>query len=613
MDSHPLMEFLRRATALMLLVSLGLALPGCDSDTWDTLNWFGSDEETSASNSDHDEDFVVPADVKGTVAEVAALVGAGDAPIGAPGVVIGLIDTGSSEVPPALKNRLVKYLNGQLKLLTKLIGYEDVSVAQFLADKDTAIVDVEAVIPTGAPKGTAIDVLVRAAARTGTISLAGGYLLPQDLSWLASGSDTTAYKKTQAKAAGAIFINPFIDPDDLQQRAKLRQGRILGGGVTTRGMPVRLQLYKPSYHMSNLLQRVINTRFDPVNKKVAQSRSASYLDITIPPVYRKHYGYFLQLVMHLPLRAGQGAYTQKANEIAEALAQPDANHEALTLTWEAMGRGILPIIQKSYSSPNPAVRYYAARAGLRLSDTALAGRIVLEFASRDGNAFQLQAVEELGKHPDVISAGQVLRKLLDGDNELLRITAYEALLKRGDFQAVQRHAIDRGPFGDQSASFLLDVIDSGQNYVIYANQTLQPKFALFGEALPLANPLYYEATTGDVTILSRPGEKDHEDPACRVPHVVVFRMLPGGRPSKRFIIPFRAAELIRVLGGMPRPDPKSLEVPGLGLTYSQVVTIVSDMCKKGHIRAKFVLQPLPHMRRIYKMTPSGGRPDRPER
>jgi hypothetical protein len=612
MDTHPVTELLRRIATLTLALTFSLLLPGCEGDSWDTLGWFG-EKDKDAKARDEEEEFVVPPDVKGTVAEVAALLGASDTPIGAPGVVIGLIDKGSSEVPPALKNSLVKYLSGQLKLLTKQIGYADVSVAQFLADKDTAIVNIEAIILTGAPKGTAIDVLVRAAPRTGTVSLEGGYLLPRDLSWLGGGGTSTAYKKTQAQAGGAIFINPFINPANIEDRAKLRQGRILGGGVTSRGMPVRLQLYKPSYHMSNLLQQIINTRFDPVNKKVAISRSASYLDLTIPPNYRRHYAYFLQLVMHLPIRAGQGAYTKKANEIAAALAKPGANYEALTLTWEAMGGGILPIIQKSYSSKNPAVRYFAARAGLRLNDTALAGPTVVDFAADGNSAFQLQAIEELGKHPDLIAAGPVLRKLLSGDNELVRITAYEALLARGDYQAVKRFDVDRGPYGDQSASFLLDVVDSGQNYVIYANQTLQPKFALFGEAMPLANPIFYESSTGDVTVVSRQAKPDHEDPACRVPHVAVFRKLPNGKPSKRFVIPFRAAELIRVLGDMPRPDPKTLEVPGLGLTYSQVVTVVNDMCKKGHIRAKFVLQPLPEIRKIYKTTPSGGRPDRPDR
>ena len=60
---------------------------------------------------DGDEpDIVIPAHVKGTVAEFAALAG-GNAPMQAFGVVVGLGNNGSSEVPAYLKKPIFEYLS----------------------------------------------------------------------------------------------------------------------------------------------------------------------------------------------------------------------------------------------------------------------------------------------------------------------------------------------------------------------------------------------------------------------------------------------------------------------------------------------------------------------
>jgi hypothetical protein len=143
--------------------------------------------------------------------------------------------------------------------------------------------------------------------------------------------------------------------------------------------------------------------------------------------------------------------------------------------------------------------------------------------------------------------------------------------------------------------------------------------------MPVANPLFYTGPRDEVTIFSKKAlrEKeirkikeihpDTEKERLQKEHVVVYRKIPGTEEmSKVYRIDFRVLSLIRVLGSRPRPDVRTGKVPGLGFTYSQVVGTLSRLCKSGNIRAKFVLQRLPELQRIYKMMPSTGRPDRPD-
>jgi len=603
----------KRVGMVALTVMLLAFVAGCSQEKIDAdlvkMGWKKSEEQKRA-----EEAQAMPSDLRGTIAEVATLVSSGQASVSNWGVVVGLGANGSSEVPPNLKRDLVKYLKSWIRIGRATFDTGSISVADFLDDKDTAIVRVETIIPPGAPKGTKLDVAVSAAPRTQTISLKGGVLLPRELAPQRSpqqGTGTTkVYVKSYAQAEGAIFVNPFIDPTKPAAMAKFRQGRILNGAVTTRDMPLRLQLYQSSYHRSHLLQRRINERFPCKGQKVASAKTSYYLDIKIPPEYRDNYRYFLQLLMHLPRRGGTGAYSAHAHRIVKAMGEPGANFDGLALIWEAMGRQILPIVQKQYSSSNPAVAYYSARAGLRLGNEHLAGPVVLRFAQSAGSQHQLAAIEELGRHASFLQAGPVLRKLLDDPNDMVRIAAYEALVKRGDFSAMQRHLIDVGLFQDDQPSFTVDIVDSGGGFVVYATRTGRPKIVLFGRKIPIANPMFYSSPDELVTVFSKKKDLTAKDPDERKDHIVVYRKLSNSNEiSKKFRIGFSVWELIRTMGATPRPSVETGQTVGLGLTYSQVVGTLCRMCKQKSIPAKFVLQPLPEMQRIYRTAPSVGRPD----
>jgi hypothetical protein len=601
---------------------MGMLSAGCKNPD-------GSWKKISLKRSSGDEQkIVVPPEIQGTIAEECALVSSADAPISGWGVVVGLGDKGSSEVPPELKADLTKYLKTQIKIGSASVDTEGVTIQEFLQDRDTAIVRIEAIIPPGAPKGTRVDAVVNAPARTQTVSLEGGLLLPIDLRWeQGAGGARGRYLKPLGKAEGSIFVNPFLNPKKPSDRARLRQGRILGGAEVLKDMPLRLQLREPDYLTCNVLQKRINERFPTRGrKKVADAKTSYYIEINIPEQYRRDYRHFLELLMHLPLRSGPGVFERHANRIAEAMEKPGANHDSLALIWEAMGRAVLPVVQKMYSSKNPEVAYYSARTGLRLGDKGLAGPILVRIAEKSGDSLQLRAIEELGHHPGVFEAMQPLRKLLNDRNELVRIAAYEAMIRRGDFSSIKRYAVDRGAFQEEAPAFTVDVVDSQGEYVIYALRTGTPRIVLFGKAMPLARSFFYNDPNETVTIFSKKALPEEQikklkqaDPSLagdvlRGSHVVMFRRLADSEEiSKKYRIPFRVWPLIRVLGARPRPDVDTGMVPGLGLSYSQVVGTLCRMCKENNIHAKFILQPLPELQRIYQLTPSEGRPDRKER
>lgn len=601
---------------------LGMVSAGCQNPD-------GSWKKISLRRpSQDDEKIVVPPEIQGTIAQECTLVSSADAPISSWGVVVGLGDKGSSEVPPELKADLTKYLKSQIKIGSPSVDTEGVTIQEFLQDRDTAIVRVEATIPPGAPKGTKVDVLLNAPARTQTISLEGGLLLPIELRWeRGTGGARGRYLKPLGRAEGSIFVNPFLNPQKPADRVRLREGRILGGAEVLEDMPLRLQLREPDYLMCNVLQKRINERFPTRGtKKIADAKTRYYIEINIPEQYRRDYRHFLELLMHLPLRSGPGVFERHAARIAEAMEQPGANHDSLALIWEAMGRSVLPVVQKMYASKNPDVAYYSARTGLRLGDKALAGSILVRIARTSGDARQLRAIAELGRHPGVYEAMQPLRKLLNDRNELVRIAAYESMIRRGDLSCIKRYAVDRGAFQEEPPAFTVDVVDSRGAFVIYALRTGTPRIVLFGKSMPLAQSIFYNDPNETVTIFSKKAlpEKqireihkanpDLDENVLRGSHVVVYRKLTGSEEiSKKYRIPFRVWPLIRVLGSRPRPDPETGMVPGLGLSYSQVVGTLCRMCKDKSIHAKFILQPLPELQRIYQLTPSEGRPDRKER
>lgn len=591
-------------SGLMLLSILVLvAVGGCTMDQVDDTmeDWGWKDPEPA-------EDVKiakakVPPELKGTIGEYSTVVGGGDAPIGAIGVVVGLVKNGSSEVPPQFRNRLTKYIREDIKIGSAMRGTRAVSVDRFLDDRDTAVVRVDALIPPGAPSGTKFDVMVTSLPRTQTTSLQGGVLLPVDLTWEPMGAPSTRDLRILAKAGGTIFINPFLDPTKAANQVKLRQGRIMNGGVVSKPMKVRLQLHKPDYQIASLIQRRINYRFNAYGK-IATAKNRYAVDIDIPQEFHKNYTDFLQLILHLPLRFGEGGYEAHARKVARLIVKPGANCPGLALVWEAMGRQILPIVQKVYSSKNADAAFYAAKAGLEMGDINLAPQIILKTATTK-SPLQIEAIKTIGQNPGIIEGTKVLSELLNSSSNFVRVAAYEALIARREGKVIERFDID--------GEFRLDIVPTQGDYMVYATQTGEPVIALFGKNMKVEKPIFFDTPVGSLTIFSKKGDPASDDPEEQKDHLVVYRMLPDGvNTSKKYNISFKMEDLVKLLGYPPRMDKDTGKIKGLGMTYSQIVSFLYRMSKQKNIQAKFVLQQLPEIQKIYQSSSDMGRRDTDE-
>jgi len=535
-----------------------------------------------------------PAGVAETVGEYAHLVGHDVMEAQGYGLVVGLGKAGSSEVPPTLR----KYLTEQM-LKWKVHSYREgtgaLTPGRMLEDLDTAVVSVRGRIPAAAPAGTRFDLYVEALPGTQTVSLDGGMLMGTELRLVLGESffRSSGQAKPWATGQGAVFVNPFVDPTKPESKASLRAGRVLDGGVVVRSRPVRLELRRADYRMSNLIQERINQRFSGAESPVATAKTSTVIDLSIPAQWEKDYMHFLRLLTHVHVQGGAGGQERYARRLAQEIELPTARYEDISLVWEAMGRQVFPAIRPLYASENPAAAFYSSRAGLRLGDVQ-AVEPMIYLAERTDSNFQIPAVGELGRAKRFAQGLGVLKRLVSSPNEVLRVAAYEALSDRGGGGVISRQ--------DISKQFVLDVVNTDGEFAVYASSTGQPKVVLFGQNIPIYRPVFYCQGDDLVTINAIEAEDK----------VGVVRKVPRtGQMSETFQIDPKVDELVRVMGRLPHRGLDG-KIEGLGLTYSQVVGVLHGLSAGRHVPAKFVLQRSEELRTIYSSTPSMGRPDMPE-
>ena len=111
-----------------------------------------------------------------TIGELALLADSEPLRVRGFGVVVGLGDSGGSDVPESIREYLIDYLTKEMT------SHSDsarpfASPERLLASPDCAVVEVQGFIPPGAPPGTLFDVQVEAVG-TQARSIDGGLLLP---------------------------------------------------------------------------------------------------------------------------------------------------------------------------------------------------------------------------------------------------------------------------------------------------------------------------------------------------------------------------------------------------------------------------------------------------
>ncbi len=597
---------------------------GCGKDFEAKMQAWKARNSASAKAAPPAEPVRTPAEIEGTVAEYAGLIGGGSLLVDGHGLVVGLGKNGSPDVPPQVKKYLVEYMLKQ-KVGSAIAETGDVTPSAILADSDTAVVRMVGMIPPGAPKGWTFDVRVSALVRTGTRSLDGGMLYPFPM-FIASGEAQvpTSGARAWARAEGSVFINPFLDSANPKDTIRLREGRIIGGGVVAEGRPLRLVLRESDYARCNAIQRCINTRFNSGGRAVANAKNPTTIELEIPAAHSDDYEHFLELVMHLPLQTEPRQWETRALEIGQEIEKSGVNADGLSLIWEAMGTQVINSCRQHYASHNPAASFYSARTGIRLHDDT-AGDVLTRIARTTGSPFQIPAIHELGKHRKFFRSLGALRALIDDASDLVRIAAYEALLALDDTAVIERVTV---------GEFEMDLVKSDRSYVIYATQALHKRIALFGRDMRVASRVFFDMpspfdpTNSLVTIADKEIDVDskgkHVEAATlassqpaglattRQPQLMLFRSIPRtGGISEPFYTDFAVRSLVRTLGSPAQRD-ADRRIMGLDLTYGQVVSVLYRMCEVNKcIPAKFVLQHLPGRETIYQGATTVGRPDMP--
>lgn len=561
---------IRVTLPLLVLLALPVALAGCINDGDSPFSTFSKKRELPpeppprpAQGSD-----AVSSD---TVGAVTLLGNASPLVLRGFGVVIGLGENGGSDCPTTIRRFVVEQLDREFAPRDTNNARAPVSASDLVDSSDTAVVEVFGAVPAAAVKGAKFDLQVRAIGNQ-TRSLEGGILLPCDMKAYdptAGGRDVVG-GRALARAGGRIFTNPLAstrEPEDV------RVGLVLGGGVTIAAREFRLLLRDPSYAAARQIERIINERFGQ-HPTIATAESQGFVKVLTPIEHAEEPGHFMDLVTHLLRQNAPAYYDQQLLEFQGMVRDDPRTMQQLSLIWEAVGRVSIQSIQPLYEHPAEVVRFFAARAGLRLGD-ASAIATVSAVAATPSSPWALSATEELGVAP-LAQVGIYLSPLLDSESDVVRVAAYEALSRRGH-PAIRRVRY-ADPIEPRVARLTLDVVRSTRSGLIYVRTTGEPRIAIFGEDFPVSTPIFF----------SHPNEWVMINAVDRQSNITLLsRTLTRGLLSDPIVVPARLDELIRGMAALPIRS-EAGTYAGLGLHYSLVVEVLDSLTRDGMLAARVI-------------------------
>jgi len=513
--------------------------------------------------------FRGPAYLRGTVGSLATVQNFNPLPVGGYGLVVGLDGTGSSGVPSYLREDILSTMRkrgvGSARFQNHPLS--EISPDQLLAREDTAVVVVRGLIPPGASEGTRFDVLISALQGTQTTSLVGGRLWMTELGTQGT-RPGVGYFKPLAEASGDTYVNPFDrreakqNPDEFVYHAL-----VVAGGEVTEDRSVRLRLNRPSYTRARLITDRINERFPSppeADARTAEAQTQLFVDLNIPPDYRSRPREFVRLVQHLYTQRAPDFVTNQAQRLAEEVKQDPAKATAVSLAWQALGKGVIPIIRRYYEADSRELRLAALEAGARLEDER-ASQSLDELADHDDPAVRQAVAESLVHLPESLTGSRTLRRLLDDETREVRITAYESLA------AINDPILDRAAVRSASGEvkYLIDRVPADKP-LVYVTPERIPRVVIFKPDLGFSRPVLARIWNNHL-MLKGQGDKGK---------VKLFYQRSGRPQAHTEALAPNVGRLAYYLGHEPssqRPE------DGLGLSYSQVVDALYQLCEDGSI------------------------------
>jgi len=496
----------------------------------------------------------------GTLAEIFA---SDFIPVRGYGLVGGLNGTGSSECPPQIRTYLEKYL------LQHFSGTK-VNIDEIISSPDTAVVIVEGIIPPAASQKQRFDIRVIALPGTQTTSLGGGWLYGADLY---EARHLGISIKSLATTEGPVYVD-LLDPN----AADARTGYVLGGGSITDDYKINLALRRPDYRTASQIRNRINERF---GYETAWALAPGSIELRVPDKYAGAKGKFIQLVRATYLAETPELVEKRiASHIQKLASSPNkgANEAAL----EAIGNACLPKLAALISSSDPEVRFRVARCMLNLGDNQ--GREALwSIAADKTSPYRVEAIEAIVSVGPKQDAETLLRGLLRDDDISVRLTACENLIRLNDVTVSQKLIAD---------SFYLDQIPGAPGQpgkpAVFVWRQNQPRVVLLGSPIYCRGDIFIESPDGSITINAPAGQQ----------FATIIRKHPRRSDTIiRLQSTLDLADIIQTLCSEPLARP-SQGGPGLGIPYSTLVALLSQMADSGVFAAEFHASNLPGSRRV---------------
>jgi hypothetical protein len=542
---------------------------------------------------------VVPEYLKNTILERCELQNNQPFPVSGFGLVANLRGTGDTfagtSVREYIRTEMIKRGFGSQQL-----GYQNMQPDDILKDPRFSIVRVDGFIPPGAREHERFDVYISALEGNNTSSLAHGDMYRTDLKVNGANLQAPEYAiDIWATAEGSIFVNPSYalttNPQSPQERLSLRQGVVMDGGISTMDRPLMLRLREPQLSTSRALDYRINQRFQAEADKptkqhlngsvVAAAEDEAMIELWVPRSYNGDWEHFSQIVMHLFINPLPDFQLAKAKQLAEVALQPDAPLQDISYCWEGLGPMALPFVTPLMTNPKQDVAYAAARAAAFLGDQS-AQKVLMQMAMMHDHPFQLAAVKTLAKLPSSPEINELLRQLLDSDQTLVRLEAYRALAASGDSAIITRSIADK---------FLLDIVPSHGQPIVYASRSGIPRIAVIGDKLKMNLPVMFTAMENRLSISSQADR----------PLVAVFYGGSNLPKPVSFLSSPDVPELIARLGGAGAGG-------SLDFTYCEVVSLLQMLGDQQRLSAEtdgrlvpvaFVLQQPPSIERAIEKAP----------
>lgn len=499
------------------------------------------------------EEFV---DLNTTIGTLAQLIQFNAVPVRGFGVVAGLNGTGSSECPPALRTELEKYIRQQLPKTRNL------DPRSFLDSPNTAVVEINGIIPELAERGQSFDLQVVPFSRTQTTSLDGGFLYTTPLKERSVFLRYDQYARTFATAQGQLFRNTL-------DNEKTDGWYLLGGGTVQNETSLSLALLKPNFTAASAIRNRINERF---GASTAKAVSPAEIRLRIPPRYRHQKVRFLQMIQTLFLSDDPDLERRHVEAlIAQLKSQADKTPSEMGL--EAIGKLALDPLHPLLSSPAPDLRFHAARCIINIGDER-ALPVLEQFCKNPSDPYCIPALETIGQAVRPRKAEPILLKAMENDNLQIRLAAYAQL------ELITSPSIERTLVAD---SFLVDRVFCSGPSLIYVCRAEIPKIILFASPIQCRPDLFIQSDDEAIILNAKPDDK----------YVSVSRRHPA-RP--RVIGPVRSGRelsmLIRTLGEIADTSNSPGIQPGLAIPYQEIVLLLKRLAENDLVDADFQAGPM---------------------